>query len=55
MDISVICEGVETEEQNELMTESNCDYVQGWYYSKASPLKECEMFMKQHAMTYLQA
>ena len=52
--VSVICEGVETEEQNELMAESNCDYVQGWYYSKASPLKECEMFMKQHAMMYMQ-
>lgn len=45
MDIKVICEGVETEKQNTLVSESDCDYVQGWYYSKALPLEECESFI----------
>ena len=45
MDIKVICEGVETKEQNALVSESDCDYVQGWYYSKALPLEECEAFI----------
>jgi len=45
MDIKVICEGVETENQNALVSESDCDYVQGWYYSKALPLEECESFI----------
>ena len=45
MDIKVICEGVETEKQNALVSTSDCDYVQGWYYSKALPLEECEAFI----------
>jgi len=48
MDIKVICEGVETEEQNALVSTSECDYVQGWYYSKALPLEECESFISKY-------
>ncbi len=43
--IKVICEGVETEEQNTLVSSSACDFIQGWYYSKALPLEECESFI----------
>ena len=43
--ILVICEGVETEEQNTLVSESDCDFIQGWYYAKPLPLEECEAFM----------
>ena len=46
MDIKVICEGVETEKQNALVSESDCDYLQGWYYSKALPIEECEDFVR---------
>lgn len=53
LNISVICEGVETDEQNLLITESGCDYVQGWYYSKAMPLEECEPFIQNHSLMYL--
>ncbi len=45
LNIKVICEGVETEEQNTLVASSACDFVQGWYYSKALPLEECESFI----------
>ncbi|MBQ8637257.1 MAG: EAL domain-containing protein [Clostridia bacterium] len=48
MNIKVICEGVETEEQNALVSSSACDFVQGWYYSKALPLEECESFIDKH-------
>ena len=48
MDIKVICEGVETEEQNALVSESGCDYIQGWYYSKALPIEECEEFVRRY-------
>ena len=48
MNIKVICEGVETEEQNALVTSSACDCVQGWYYSKALPLEECESFINKY-------
>lgn len=54
LDISAICEGVETEEQNALIAESGCDYVQGWYYSKAMPLEECELFAQNHSLKYMQ-
>lgn len=46
--IKVICEGVETEEQNSLVSESDCDFIQGWYYSKAFPLEECEEFINRY-------
>ncbi len=45
LNIGVICEGVETVEQNTLVSQSNCDYIQGWYYVKALPLDECESFL----------
>lgn len=44
----IICEGVETEEQNSLVTKSDCDYIQGWYYSKPLPLEECEEFIQRY-------
>lgn len=46
MGIKVICEGVETAEHNGFVSSPDCDFVQGWYYSKALPLEECESFVK---------
>lgn len=46
LDIKVVCEGVETKEQNKLVSSSDCDYVQGWFYSKVLPLEECESFIE---------
>lgn len=48
LDIDVICEGVETVEQNTFVSESDCDYIQGWYYAKALPLQECESFIEDY-------
>lgn len=48
LNLKVVCEGVETEEQNSLVSESECDYVQGWYYSKAMPEASAEMFYKDY-------
>ena len=36
----VLCEGVETAEQVELLRGLGCQYVQGYYYSKPIPLSE---------------
>ena len=44
LNLKVVCEGVETEEQSKLVTESECNYIQGWYYSKALPEKKAEKF-----------
>lgn len=46
--LKVICEGVETEAQNKFVSESNCDFIQGWYYSKALPEAKAEDFYKEY-------
>lgn len=38
--ISVLCEGVETKEQVDLLRELGCYYVQGYFYSKPIPAEE---------------
>lgn len=48
LDIDVICEGVETSEQNALVSESGCDYIQGWYYSNVLPVEKCEKFINEY-------
>ena len=48
LNIKVICEGVETAEQNELVSASECDFIQGWFYSKALPTEECETFIRNY-------
>ena len=53
LNMAVICEGVETEEQNTLVSQSNCDYIQGWYYAKAIPTEECEAFVEKHNRKYV--
>ncbi|MBR2897202.1 MAG: EAL domain-containing protein [Oscillospiraceae bacterium] len=46
--LKVVCEGVETEEQNSLISESSCDHIQGWYYSKALSAREAETFAREY-------
>ena len=48
LNMPVICEGVETEEQNTLVSDSDCDYIQGWYYSKPKISEGCEDFIRVH-------
>lgn len=52
LNMSVICEGVETTEQNTLVSQTGCDYIQGWYYSKAIPVEESESFIEKHVLQY---
>jgi EAL domain-containing protein (putative c-di-GMP-specific phosphodiesterase class I) len=49
MSIEVVCEGVENEEQNTLVSRSDCNYIQGWYYSKPLPLEACESFILNYS------
>ncbi len=37
-DLDVVCEGVETDEQCEKLMELGCSIIQGYYFSKPSPL-----------------
>ena len=52
LELEVVCEGVETQEQNTLVSESDCDYIQGWYYSKALPEASAEEFYKKYMKNF---
>ena len=48
LNLKVVCEGIETDEQRQLAQEAGCDYIQGWYYSKALPEQDAENFAKDY-------
>ncbi|MFZ2541343.1 MAG: EAL domain-containing protein [Gallionella sp.] len=43
--LKVIAEGVETEQQRDLLTSAHCDYAQGYLYSKPVPPEEFEIWL----------
>lgn len=43
----VLAEGVETEEQIDMLRRADCDYVQGFYYAKPMPIPEFRAFLKE--------
>ena len=45
--IDVVAEGVELEGQVALLKQLNCDYIQGYYFSKALPKPEFEKLLLQ--------
>ena len=44
--ISVLCEGVENEGENQKVTEAECDYIQGFLYSRVLPIENALDFYK---------
>ena len=48
LNLEVVCEGVETEAQNDFVSKSDCDYIQGWYYSKPIDEIVAEDFAKEY-------
>jgi len=49
--LRVVCEGVETEEQVSLLNSTECDLIQGWYFSKPVPSEQCEDFIRSRGYT----
>lgn len=47
MELTVLAEGAETEEQPARLKEMNCDYVQGFYFSRPMSTEEYESLLKQ--------
>lgn len=43
--IEVVAEGVETEEQREILAELNCDMLQGWLFGKAEPIEKASLLL----------
>jgi EAL domain-containing protein (putative c-di-GMP-specific phosphodiesterase class I) len=46
MALSLIAEGVETEEQKEFLVSSGCDVIQGYYYHRPMPADELEKLLQ---------
>ena len=46
--LSVIAEGVETQDQLDFLDSIGCDIVQGFYYSRPIPPEEFEVFMEKN-------
>ena len=43
--MEVIAEGVETEQQLEMLRDAGCDRIQGFYHAKPMPLEQLKAFM----------
>ena len=46
--IKVLCEGVETEKENINSKNAECDYIQGYYYSRVLPQEETNGFLAKY-------
>ncbi|HEY7986119.1 MAG TPA: EAL domain-containing protein [Methylophilaceae bacterium] len=46
--MKVIAEGIEAEQQRDLLTAAGCDYGQGYLFSKPVPALQFEIFLKKH-------
>lgn len=46
--LKVIAEGVETEEQKDLLAAAGCDYLQGFYYSRPVPPEAFEVLLRNN-------
>lgn len=47
LDKTIICEGIETREQAEMLREMNCDYLQGFLYYRPLPQGEAERLLAE--------
>ncbi|MDE6763262.1 MAG: EAL domain-containing protein [Oscillospiraceae bacterium] len=49
MNMHIVVEGIETESLVKKFTELNCEYIQGYYYSRPIPESDFVAFMRKHA------
>jgi len=48
LNLKIIAEGVETQQQLDFLRAHQCDYVQGFYFSKPISAQKLEYYQKQH-------
>ncbi|MBB5016912.1 diguanylate cyclase (GGDEF)-like protein/PAS domain S-box-containing protein [Chitinivorax tropicus] len=49
--IKVVAEGVETEQQRNLLIGAQCDYAQGYWYSRPVPATEFDLLLQQNPLS----
>ena len=49
--LSVVAEGVETAEQMSFLRASDCEEIQGYYFSRPQPADAIATLIRQHAAT----
>ncbi len=50
LNLSVIAEGVETEQQRQLLLNKGCTYYQGYLFGKPAPIEQFEALLQQEAV-----
>ena len=48
MNMEIVVEGVETENLVKQFSDMDCEYIQGYYYSKPIPQDEFEKFLEEN-------
>lgn len=52
MELSSLCEGVETQEHFEFLRNIGCERAQGYYFGKPMPMEETRAFTKEKGLTW---
>lgn len=47
LSITCVAEGVESENQKNVLAKMGCDYIQGYYYSRPIPIREYEKYLEE--------
>jgi EAL domain-containing protein (putative c-di-GMP-specific phosphodiesterase class I) len=55
LNLKVLAEGAETLEQVQILRDSGCDYIQGYYYSRPLPASEIQPFLENREMRPVQS
>ena len=53
MNMDIIAEGVETDEQRQLLRLLGCNHYQGYFFSKPVPIEQFEALLKQGASSVI--
>lgn len=52
LDKTIIAEGIETQEQMQLLTELGCDEGQGYLFARPMPVEELELLLRQGCLSW---
>ena len=47
MDMKIVVDGIETEKLAKMFTDLECEYIQGYYFSRPLPREEFVQFLRK--------